>query len=230
MTPEQPPPAPHVIQPPPQDDPTVAHVAEILAAGVVIEATIAGLLNLLRPLKLSRQAITAALRISGRGTNPTPRPKGYHDLARAAARQELYFRAAYFLRACIRIQADLNAGMTIVAAIQREGRYQQQHEQARQQRQAAMKAVIASAATYGNILGWYLNPLLHNEPECKAASGHNFDALKGTIIGYPGTVHTGCGCYPGEPHYGAGSVDDAVKPHVVYGKIRLLRPVRRKAS
>lgn len=221
---------PHVIQPPPQDDPTTARIVDVLLAAATIEAAVVGIAVILRPVKIGRAAILAALRLSSGGTNHQPRPRGYGPVARDQALQEAYLRAAYVARAAWRIQADLNAGLTLAEARKREQRYQKAHEKARRARQEAAKRVVEQAKDYGPVLGWYLNPALANEAECIAANGNNFRVGTPPVIGYPGMVHPGCGCYPGPPWLGGGWVDAAVAAHVQYGKPRKLVPLKQKAS
>lgn len=220
----------HTVQPPPQSDPLVAAVATVLAAGVAISATgglVTALGTLLHPYGVREEAIAAALRLSARGTANRPRPHGTGDLARAAAEQERYFRAAYLIRAAWRIQQDLNAGLSLRTAIARESRFQRAHEQARLARQEAIRRTMQAAKLFGPVLGWYLDRSLHNEAECIAADGHNFEAAVGTAIGWPGMVHAGCGCTAGPPIMGAGWVDDAVRPHIRFGRPRRMIPLRR---
>ncbi len=220
----------HQVQPPPQDDPTTSAAAQILDTAADTAGAVAALLVLLAPLRIGAEAIEAALHLVNRGTKHTPRPKGSTDLARKVAADELYFRAAYLIRAAHRIQADLDNGLSIREAVARERRYYEAHEKARKQRLLAARKVAVAHAWFGPLLGWYLNPLLNNEAECIAANGHNFDALVGTVIGLPGSVHAGCGCYPGPPWEGAGMVDDAVRNHIVHVSARKLQPLRRRKA
>lgn len=220
----------HVVQPPPQDDPTTSAVARVLEAAVTYEAATMALRVVLKPFRVSAEAIAAAVRLSGRRTKATPRQRGAGELARRAAKQELYYRAAYVLRATARIQADLDSGLGLREAVAKERRFQQQHEAARRTRLEATKRDINNVELFGPILGWYLNPLLNNDRECVAANGHNYDALVGTLIGRPGTVHSGCGCTSGPPHEGAGWVDDAIVPHIVQGRPKVHKLKRRRAA
>jgi hypothetical protein len=215
--------------PPPADDPTTRHAAAILAAATSTAAALSGLKVLLAPFHVGAEAIEAALRISDRGTAHRPRPVGRTTraagaLPRTVAHGELYFRAAYLLRAARRIQADLDAGASLSQAVRSEGRYWRAHQAARRARQQAAAKVVRAARFHGPILGWYLNPLLNNEAECIAANGHDFDARLGTVIGWPGTVHVGCGCYPGPPT-GNGWVDDAVQGIPNHFQVSALKPL-----
>lgn len=226
----QPQPHLHTIQAPPQNDQLNQAIVRILEVALTYEAAKAALATLLKPYRIFADAIGAVLTITGQGTNHRPRPRGYHGIARATADSELYLRAAYIARASRRIQEALDSGTSLRVAVTSERRYWSQHEQARRSRQLAVMRDVRNASYFGRILGWYLNPLLNNEPECIAANGHNYDYEAGTVIGRPGAVHSGCGCTSGPPHAGAGWVDDAVAPHVRYGSVKLLRPLRRKAG
>lgn len=231
MTPAPPSSEPkHVVSPPPSDDPTVSAVARVLAAAATYEAAVMALRVVLAPFRVSADAIAAAVRLAGRRTKATPRQRGVGELARRAAQQELYYRAAYVLRATARIQADLDTGRSLREAVARERRFQLQHERARRIRLEATQRDIGNVELFGPVLGWYLNPLLNNERECIAADGHNYDALTGTVIGRPGTVHMGCGCTSGPPHEGAGWVDDAVTDHIVFSGPRPFKLKRRRAA
>jgi hypothetical protein len=44
------------------------------------------------------------------------------------------------------------------------------------------------------------------------------------VIGWPGTVHVGCGCYPGPPT-GNGWVDDAVQGVPNHFQVSALKPL-----
>lgn len=219
---------PHAVPPPVQDDPTTSAAAKILLAYLSYEAATAALAILLRPLRIGAVAIAAVLRMTDRGTNAKPRPRGYHAAARSTASDELYYRAAYVTRAARRIQADLDAGLDLPTAIGREQPHWLAHERQRRVRQEAVKRDLGLMRLYGDVLGWYLDPTLNNEAECIAADGNNYDPLAGTIIGRPGTVHAGCGCVGGPPHEGGRWVDEAVAGVIVQGEPNPLRPLRRK--
>lgn len=152
---------------------------------------------------VSPTAAAAAFGITGRGTaaRPNARLKGSKS-TRAIKKvrdSELNYRAEYLLNAARRIQASLDAGQSIKQAIRTEGGNQRLHEKARRQRLDAVRETEHASKLYGNLLGWYLNPLLNNDSECIAANGNNFYAGLGTVIGYPGSVHPNCGCKAGPP-------------------------------
>jgi hypothetical protein len=78
--------------------------------------------------------------------------------------------------------------------------------QAIYQRELAAARVDSAAMLYGRLLGWNTVVDSHTTPDCLAADGRNFYADKMPRIGYPGTVHATCRCYPGQPFPGAGMV------------------------
>lgn len=208
--------------PPPQQSQLVRDIAVILATGAAVYVIAEGLEALLGArLKIGKAAITAALGLTSRGTAPTPRaPMARHGLLpahggaaipRAAAAADLYYRAAYVLNAATRIEQELSAGVPLKQAIAEEKPYYELHEAARRNRLDTAGRVGAAAELFGDLLGWYRDPLSNSEAECIAADGHNFSAAEGTVIGYPGAVHRHCRCLAGPPHEGAGKVNDAVR-------------------
>lgn len=189
-------------------------------------AEVAGLVHLLRPYGIKAPAIRLAIGLthseggSRRGTAHAPNARlaahgaTLDGIVRSVRDREVYFRAAYVANAAQRMQATMGAGEDPATALKRERPYYQAHERARKGRLEAAAQVQTAAQhvgwpdEHGTLLGWYLNPLLHNEVECQTANGHNFYAEEGTVIGLPGSVHSNCGCYAGTPHEGATLVND----------------------
>lgn len=223
-------------QPPKIDnDKTVRSIAKVLqlsrrTRGLSADtaAEIEALRQLLKPYGIKTDAIQIAISLtrtdSGtyRGTAHAPNARLAGHAARLTGRvrdvrdAEIYFRAAYLANAAERMQRSLNAGATQQEALRREKVYYLAHERARRGRLDSAAQVQTAADLFGQadgrgtLVGWYLNPLLHNEVECRTASGHNFYAEEGTVIGLPGSVHANCGCYAGQPHQGASLVDDVL--------------------
>jgi hypothetical protein len=220
----------HAVQPPPQTSTLVRNVAIILASYASIAAMAEGIEVL---TGASRSVLVAAIGLTQRGSAARPRPRmaahGLHyasesaQLARDAADDDLYFRAAYVLSATQRMQEAIGGGKTLPEAVADEARWQAAHEAARRGRLDAAAKVAAAATKHGNLLGWYLDPDLNNEIECILASGNNFYADRGTVIGLPGSVHPRCGCHAGAPHEAGGMVDDAVAPVLTSAPARLYR-------
>jgi SPP1 gp7 family putative phage head morphogenesis protein len=85
-----------------------------------------------------------------------------------------------------------------------ETTYDKQHHNANDVRQKAFK----QAKSQGTIVGWYAHYDSKTSPACRLANGNNFDAMQGTVIGYPGSVHPHCRCFAGPPHPNGRWVDD----------------------
>lgn len=219
----------HQIQPPPQADPEVAQVAGLMAAGLALGALATAIGGFLAYRGISRLAVLAALQMVEKGTKHQARVYGPAQ-RRQVASDELFYRAAYVMNSARRIQSMLSTGTPIRDAVDAERRYFKAHEGARRLRLAAAAEVADAQDKYGILLGWYLNPLLNNDPECKAANGHNFRADRRPLIGWPGTVHPNCGCYAGQPIAGAGSVDQATARFLLQGTMSSPRYRIRKAS
>lgn len=235
----------HVLTPSVDEDSTVRQIARVLLASSRFQrlegdfdGEVAGLKVLLKPYGIKETAIRMALGLthteggSRRGTAHAPNARlGEHGATldgkvREVRDSEVYFRAAYLANAAKRMQAALDAGATQREALRREAPYYQSHERARRGRLDSAAQVQTAARMFGasdergTLVGWYLNPLLKNEVECITANGHNFYAEEGTVIGLPGSVHNGCGCYASQPIEGAGLVNDALHNVVKFTRSR----------
>lgn len=235
----------HTIQPPPSDDKLNQRVAEILVASLTVYAATKAIEKLLRPYGITVPAILSAVKIAGKGTSHKQRaffkrhgidsraPEA--SLIRATANEDLFYRAAYVVVASHRLQREMNEQKETEPSpveLAAESINYRKHEVARKTRvQAAMKVTRASQL-FGDVLGWYLNPLLNNERECIAANGNNFRIDEIPLIGIPGNVHVGCGCVAGPPHESppARWVDQAVASSVTHGARAPLLKLKRKAS
>lgn len=224
------------VPPPIDSDPTVRAIAKILLVSAryktlpaEMRAQKRGLTALLEPWGVSEDAVGLALLLThtkggyARGTAHRPNARRAYGadgsgVVGEARDREVYMRSAYLANAAKRMQRGLDAGLDKREVLKSEQRHYLAHEKARRQRLEAAAQVQVSGKSYGVQdedgsvwLGWYHNPFLDNDAECLAASGHNFDAAKGTVIGFPGSVHPGCGCYAGPMHIGAGTVDEALR-------------------
>lgn len=218
----------HVVQKAPDLDSTVRLIAKILSrakrftpeSGDDTKYEIEAIRQLLKRYGVGTKAIRMAIGLtrteSGyrRGTSHTPNARLAKHGATLAGKvrevrdQEVYYRAAYIANAAKRMQDSMDTGSTPKQALAGEQRFYQAHEQARKGRlesaaqvQTAAK-VLGQKDDHGTLVGWYLNPLLHNEIECQTADGHNFYAEDGTVIGLPGSVHNRCGCFASAPFEG----------------------------
>jgi hypothetical protein len=209
--------AAHPVEPPPSEDPIYVKVAEILLAGYAIDRAAKAIAAL---LGLGLQPVLAALGLAKRSAS-RPNARLAQHLIEPGTRQyeivtrtrndDLYFRAAYVVRAARRIQTRVDGdGKSLREAIAEERPNYVAHLTARRRRLDVAARVATAEVMFGPLLGWYRNPLLDSDADCIAADGHNFYAEQIPVIGYPGSVHPNCGCTPGPPHEDAGLVDDAV--------------------
>lgn len=235
----------HRVLPRVDEDATVDAIARILSASARYPRTsedfaseVLGLEHLLAPFGIKRTAIRMALGLTykegggQRGTAHSPNAILKHHKAvlkgevRRIRDHEVFYRAAYLANAAHRLQRAMNSGASQRQALRQERAYYHLHEEARKGRLQAAAQVQRAADLFGiqddrgTLIGWYLNPLLHNEVECITANGNNFYAEEGTVIGLPGSVHNRCGCYAGPPIEGAGMVNDAVKKIAVFTRSR----------
>ena len=234
----------HVVPLPVDSDQTVRSISRLLLASSRLHRVpsdnrneVEGLRHLLSPYGIKTRAIRMALGLTHteggyrRGTAHAPNARlGEHGKLTGQVREvrdaEVYFRAAYLANAAQRIQRSLNAGLSERDAMRREAPFYRMHEEARRGRLDAATQVQHAAKVFGQrnergtLLGWYLNPLLHNEAECIRANGHNFYAEEGTVIGLPGSVHNRCGCYAGPPIAGASLVNDVMANLVRFERSR----------
>jgi hypothetical protein len=142
---------------------------------------------------------------------PADSIEGVGSATRWAAQANIARRSAFFVAAARRVQAGLaearSRGEPASAALPRlaklEFRYFRQHYEANQQRIIAASAVDGAVFRWGPVLGWKAVNDSRTSAECKAADGKNFLASSPPAIGYPGTVHPHCRCYPVPPFRGA---------------------------
>lgn len=235
----------HVVPPPVDSDQTVRAIADILLSSSRFERLpgdfgqeVEGLEHLLAPYGIKRTAIRMALGLTHkegggrRGTAHAPNAilKHHQAVLRGQVRRvrdsEVFYRAAYLANAAHRLQRAMNSGASQRDALRQERAYYHLHEEARKGRLKAVAQVQRAADMFGQrdetgtLVGWYLNPLLHNEIECITANGNNFYAEEGTVIGLPGSVHNRCGCYAGTPHQGAPMVDEVMHNVVAFKRSR----------
>lgn len=159
--------------------------------------------------------------------------------ARAAAAQELSWRAAFVIKSAGKMQGTLNTvadrevpKAVVVRAQLADGSLNyKRHEAARAGRLNAAARAGKVASQFGSdLVGWYLNPALNNESECIAADGNNFYASQGTVLGWPGAVHPNCGCVAGPAHENGAMVNDSVNHLMGSGAVAKVFKLKRKAS
>lgn len=191
-------------------------VAKILASKG--DSATAALIPVLKPYGITPNAVRMAMSIAKRGTKPMTKVRLASEglktpttMLESVRDNELYYRAAFIVQSARRIQSKLDGPKPVKAILADESLMYRRHEDAKKSRMSVAAKIQRASNEFGDLLGWYLNPLLNNEEECRAANGHNFYASQGTIIGFPGSVHPNCGCVAGPPIEGAGMVNDAVK-------------------
>lgn len=175
---------------------------------------------------ISREVADAVNSLVGKGTatRPNARRRGMPMTMaiRLERDREALYRGAYVLNAARRMQEAVDAGTPLQQALANEQRYFAQHEIARKRRLDMSVMAQRIGMRFGEpvtdpngasrtLIGWYHNPMIANDEECLAASGNNFYAEEGTIIGFPGAVHVNCGCYAGPPIPGAAMVNDVLR-------------------
>lgn len=187
---------------------TTTEVAALLATGATVAVLSPAVVTSLVAVGVSAAAARAALTLVGATSVLSVLPIG--PASRATATSEQFFRAAYLVAAGQRIQADLDSGMSMRAALGAERPNLSAHLGAKANRKRAAAAVDAQTASHGYTLGWKAQMDERTSAECRRANGRNFSALSRPLIGWPGTVHPHCRCAPVAPFVGAGFVDDVV--------------------
>jgi hypothetical protein len=188
-------------------------VAAILAA-LPWATAVPLLLKALLAVGFDTAIATAALKLIA---SPPHEPAPEGRAGQQTAQSEVDYRAAYLLAAATRLNTAVAAGSTLVAAVAAERLFRAQHDTAVIHRHLAARAVDRAAAIYGDTLGWYLGARKTHTPVCLAAAGRTFSATRRPLPGWPGTAHATCGCHPGPPLPGAGSVDDATRALLAAG-------------
>jgi hypothetical protein len=216
-TPAQPPPG----QPPPQqqppsglDDPALAvAVATLLAGAAGPAVSIAAAVAALKVrFALSKAAVAALGAVLTQVLQHPPPVTGVIGPASAqTARMNAARRAQYVIAAAKRVMGAArdarSKGTPVTAAIRaqlaQERRWYAQHQQAMWNRAAAAGKTDMAALEHGDLLGW--NAVLDHRTsaECRIADGKNYHASRMPDIGYPGSVHNSCRCFPGPAHPGA---------------------------
>ncbi len=196
--------------------PQVIAIANILASGLGAVAIAGLLLSALLRFGISRDAARLVIELAGR----EPAVPGGTDgpASEEVAAERFVYRAAYILAAAERLMGSLASWRgpegrvnRLKEAWRREHRYWRLHLEAQRHRLAAAREVDQAGRSWGDLLGWYLGPRMSHTPECYRAAGHNFRWSQRPRIGWPGTVHNGCGCFAGPPFATVESVDQATR-------------------
>jgi hypothetical protein len=216
-------PAPPPQQPPPQsdglDDAALAVAVAALLAGAAVGAVAgaaavsaaAAVAALRARFALSRAAWQALGAVLAEVFSHPPPVTGVIGPASAqTSRMNTARRAQYVLAAARRVMGaarDARAkgepvGAAIRAHLAKERRYYAQHQQAMWNRAASAGKTDMAALEHGNFLGWNTVIDERTSAECRASDGKNYYATAMPDIGFPGSVHPGCRCYPSAPHPG----------------------------
>lgn len=209
----QPPPQQAPPPPPPQQQDDDNHLVALIVAALAVYWTTETLTRALRaPFKaagISGAALSGVASLIA--SWPHEVMEGTGPAQRWAVKANLLRRAQFFLAAAKRTQQAIVAARSqdepVIAAIRdaltTEKRYLAAHVAASQQRISAASAIDGMAAIHGNLLGW--NAVIDSRctPECKAADGKSFYADRPPKIGFPGTTHPHCRCFPGPARPGA---------------------------
>lgn len=201
---------------PPQQSNTalVGTVALILGGSMFLSATAAlpalsRLLGIRVADKVGMSALQIALAIIDEF--PMPQMQGVGAAQAEMIRENELRRSAYLVNALTRLRREIaearahgeNPNVAANTARYAERRFYGQHIQASAQRIIAASTIDALGQQYGTVLGWYSKNDSRTTAECRNANGKNFSALIPPKIGWPGTVHVHCRCFPGAPHRGA---------------------------
>jgi hypothetical protein len=198
---------------PPQQRPADYQLIELIIAALAAYYTAKALTAALRaPFKaagISGAALAAVASLVA--SWPHEVMEGTGPATRWAVRANLTRRASFFLAAAKRVQQAVVAARSqgqpvtqaALDALGDERRWFNAHVAAGQQRMAAAAAVDGAAAMHGPLLSWNAVIDPRCTPECRTADGKSFYADRPPKIGYPGTTHPNCRCFPGPPHPGA---------------------------
>lgn len=200
-------PQPDAHRPPPDPtgDQVAVAVAAVLATAASAEAARRLIRPLFRPLRLTPDATTAALRLLAK--LPAQRRTILDGAATKDTRTKAPLYTARFLIAAARrihtaIAArddGVSAAEAARTALARERRYLAAHLAAQHNRLARAALIDRASLVWGTRLGWYAVADRATDLECRRAGGRDFLATQPPTIGWPGTVHPHCRCKPGPP-------------------------------
>jgi hypothetical protein len=217
LPPQQPPPQGQQPPPPPPsdlDDPAIAiAVAAVLAGtlgpGITVAATVASLKVRFALTAAAVTALGAVLNVVL--AHPPPLTGVIGAASEQTSRMNAARRAQYVIAAAKRVMVAVvearSKGLPVGAAIRdqlaKERRYYEQHQAAMWNRAAAAGKTDMAAMEHGNLLGW--NAVLDSRTSaaCRIADGRNYYASRMPDIGFPGSAHPACRCFPGPAHKGA---------------------------
>lgn len=172
---------------------SVAITAVITALAAPV-ASVGALVAILAAIGIGATVARAIVRIV---THTSPHPGRVIGPATSeVAAQAPYYRGAYLVHAAMRVQANVRGGMTLRQALDIERRFYAAHLHMQAKRFDAARAVDRLAKDGHVWLLWHLGTAKHHTPACVAANGHKFRADRKPTIGWPGSTHPGCNCWP----------------------------------
>lgn len=182
-----------------------AQLATTLLDAVNAEQALAKTLRYSRPLHISPAAMHAALQLVM--SMPQELTGASGPASMAVIRENHLRRAQFTISSARRLTSAIlsararggTARSAIAEALPRERRYFGQHIEAAWQRARAAAQVDSAYQAYGPLLGWNSVRDKRTSAECRAAHGGNFYVDQPPAIGWPGSVHPHCRCYPGVP-------------------------------
>jgi hypothetical protein len=180
-------------------------LATTLLNAVNAEQALARTLKYSRPLHISPAAMLSAIQMV---MSMPQEVTGASGPASLAVIQENHLRRAQFaVSSARRLTSSIltarsrggTARSAIASAMPAERRYFGQHIEAAWTRARAAAQVDSAYQAYGPLLGWYSVNDSRTSAECRAANRGNFFVDAPPAIGWPGSVHPHCRCYPGVP-------------------------------
>lgn len=186
-----------------------ASLATTLLNAVNAEQALAMTLKYSRPLHISPAAMLSAIQLVMSMPQEVTGASGPASLS--VIRENHLRRAQFAVSAARRLTSAIlsararggTARSAIADALPAERRYFGQHIEAAWTRARAAAQVDSAYQAYGPLLGWYSLRDSRTSAECRAAHGGNFRVDNPPAIGWPGSVHPHCRCYPGVPVPGA---------------------------
>jgi len=156
----------------------------------------------LAPLRVDPRAARAAHQMMQRSAQALPR-SGSGPGGRKTNSDAHLYRAWYLINAARRVQQGLSDGRLAADIVRTEENYLRAHHRAQVRRaQAAADADTAAEASHistGRRLAvWRAHADERTTRDCRMMNGKVFDPAVGTSIGYPGSAHPSCRCWPEE--------------------------------
>jgi hypothetical protein len=182
-----------------------AQLATGLLQAVNAEQLMARTLRYSRQSRLSPAAMVTALKLVMSMPQEVTGASGPASLT--VIRENHLRRAQFAIASARRMTSSIltarsrggTARSALAEALPAERRYFGQHIEAAWNRARAAAQVDAAYQAHGGLLGWYSLRDRATSPECRAAHGGNFWVDAPPAIGWPGSVHPHCRCYPGAP-------------------------------